>query len=230
VNSRNERGVTPFDVLLDLALDEPDLALRARCVLANDDVDEVAALLSEPHCAVGLSDAGAHVSQLCDAPQATDLLGNWVRGRKAISLEMAIRKLSGAQADMLGLPDRGYLRTGMCADVVVFDADTVAPGAIRRVRDFPANSERLTADNPTGVQHVLVNGYAYPRRRPAGQHHAASGSTRAPGGAPARPRRTVTLRLACSSSVTTRCSKSSSRRRAFQREVRRATAGVVRST
>jgi N-acyl-D-amino-acid deacylase len=141
-----------------LALDEPDLALRARCILANDDVDEVAALLSEPHCAVGLSDAGAHVSQLCDAPQATDLLGNWVRVRKAISLEMAIRKLSGAQADMLGLPDRGYLRNGMCADVVVFDADTVAPGAIRRVRDFPANSERLTADNPTGVQHVLVNG------------------------------------------------------------------------
>jgi N-acyl-D-aspartate/D-glutamate deacylase len=71
---------------------------------------------------------------------------------------MAIRKLSGAQADMLGLADRGYLREGMWADVVVFDADTIAPGAIRRVRDFPANSERLTADNPTGVQHVLVNG------------------------------------------------------------------------
>ena len=153
-----QRGVTPFDVLLDLALEEPDLSLRARCILANDDVAEVAALLSEPHCAVGLSDAGAHVSQLCDAPQATDLLGNWVRGRKAITLEMAIRKLSGAQADLLGLPDRGYLRTGMCADVVVFDADTVAPGAVRRVRDFPADSERLTADNPTGVQHVLVNG------------------------------------------------------------------------
>jgi N-acyl-D-aspartate/D-glutamate deacylase len=153
-----ERGVTPFDVLLDLALEEPDLALRARCILANDDADEVAALLSEPHCAVGLSDAGAHVGQLCDAPQATDLLGNWVRGRKAIPLELAIRKLSGAQADLLGVPDRGYLKPGMCADVVVFDADTVAPGSVRRVRDFPADSERLTADDPTGVQHVLVNG------------------------------------------------------------------------
>jgi N-acyl-D-aspartate/D-glutamate deacylase len=129
-----------------------------RCILANDDADEVAALLREPHCAVGLSDAGAHVGQLCDAPQATDLLGNWVRGRKAIPLELAIRKLSGAQADLLGLPDRGYLKPGMCADVVVFDADTVAPGTVRRVRDFPADSERLTADNPSGVQHVLVNG------------------------------------------------------------------------
>jgi N-acyl-D-aspartate/D-glutamate deacylase len=153
-----ERSVSAFDVLLDLALEEPDLALRVRCILANDDTDEVAALLREPHCAVGLSDAGAHVGQLCDAPQATDLLGNWVRGRKAIPLELAVRKLSGAQADLLGLPDRGYLKPGMCADVVVFDADTVAPGTVRRVRDFPADSERLTADNPTGVQHVLVNG------------------------------------------------------------------------
>jgi N-acyl-D-aspartate/D-glutamate deacylase len=88
----------------------------------------------------------------------TDLLGNWVRDRQALSVEKAIRKLSGVQADLFGFADRGYLREGAFADVFVFDLDTVGPGPVRRVRDFPANTERLTADAPTGVHHVLVNG------------------------------------------------------------------------
>jgi N-acyl-D-aspartate/D-glutamate deacylase len=126
--------------------------------VANDDVDEVAFLLNEEHVALGLSDAGAHVGQLCDAPQATDLLGNWVRDRAVMTLPEAIRRLTKAQADMFGLVDRGVLRDGAIADIVVFDPSTVAPGPIRRVADFPAGSERLTADAPVGVRHVLVNG------------------------------------------------------------------------
>ena len=151
-------GVSPFDALLDLALDEPDLALRVRCVLANDDTPEVAKLLREENCTLGLSDAGAHSSQLCDAPQATDLLGPWVRDRDLMPVETAVRKLSGQQADIFSLEDRGYITVGSWADVVVFDPDTVAPGPVRRVRDFPGNSERLTADDPQGIRHVLVNG------------------------------------------------------------------------
>ncbi|MDI2125175.1 N-acyl-D-amino-acid deacylase family protein [Yinghuangia seranimata] len=153
-----ERGADPFDVLLDLALDEPDLGLRMRCVLANDDVDALLGILTEEHCTLGLSDAGAHVGQLCDAPQATDFLGKWVRERDLMPIETAVRKLTGVQADLLGLTDRGYLRPGFWADIVVFDPATVAPGPVRRVRDFPADGERLTADQPTGVRHVLVNG------------------------------------------------------------------------
>jgi N-acyl-D-aspartate/D-glutamate deacylase len=151
-------GRDPFDVLLDLALDEPDLGLRVRCVLANDDAGEVAKLLVEEHCTFGLSDAGAHVGQLCDAPQATDLLGNWVRDRGIMPVEEAVRRLTKVQADLFGLPDRGELRPGAWGDVVVFDPATVAPGPLRRVRDFPADSERLTADQPSGVHHVIVNG------------------------------------------------------------------------
>lgn len=153
-----ERGCDPFDLVLDLALVEPDLALRVRCVVANDDPDEVAFLISEDHCAFGLSDAGAHVGQLCDAPQATDLLGNWVRERNVLTLEESIHRLTKAQADLFRLVDRGELRVGAWADVVVFDPNTVSPGPIRRVADFPAGSERLTADAPVGVRHVLVNG------------------------------------------------------------------------
>lgn len=153
-----ERGVDPIDVILDLALEEPDLAMRVRCLLANDDPDEVAFLLREENCTLGLSDAGAHVGQLCDAPQATDFLGKWVRERNVMPIEQAVRKLSGVQADILGLTDRGYLREGAWADIVVFDLGSVAPGEVRRVRDFPGNCERLTADTPSGVRHVLVNG------------------------------------------------------------------------
>jgi N-acyl-D-aspartate/D-glutamate deacylase len=153
-----ERGQSEFDTLLDLALDEPDLALRVRAVFLNDDADEVAKLLVDEHCTLGLSDAGAHVGQLCDAPEPTDFLGNWVRDRALMPIETAVRKLTGIHADFLGLTDRGYLREGMCADVVVFDPETVAPGPLRRVRDFPANAERLTADQPTGIRHVVVNG------------------------------------------------------------------------
>jgi N-acyl-D-aspartate/D-glutamate deacylase len=153
-----ERGATPFDALLDIALGEPELALRVRAVLANDETSEVGALLSDPHCVLGLSDAGAHVGQLCDAPQATDFLGNWVRGRSLMPIEDAVRRLTSVQADLIGLLDRGRLQPGAWADVAVFDPATVAPGPVRRVRDFPANAERLTADAPTGVRHVLVNG------------------------------------------------------------------------
>ncbi|CAN5691562.1 amidohydrolase family protein [soil metagenome] len=153
-----ERGQEPFDTLLDLTLAEHDLALRTRSIVANEDVDEVAALLSDPHTTLGLSDAGAHVSQLCDAPQATDLLGTWVRDRGLMSVEAAVHKLTKVQADLLGIADRGELRPGAWADVAVFDPDTVAPGPLRRVRDFPADGERLTADAPVGVRHLLVNG------------------------------------------------------------------------
>ncbi len=151
-------GVSPLDVLADLALAEPDLRLRVRGYVANDDAGELVGLLTDEHCTLGLSDAGAHVGQLCDAPQATDFLGNWVRDRQLMSLEAGVRKLTGVQADLLGLADRGYLRVGSAADIVVFDPDTVAPGPLRRVRDFPGGSERLTADEPTGVNHVFVNG------------------------------------------------------------------------
>ena len=154
------RGVDAFDALMDLTLAEPDLLLRIKVVVANDDIEGVTALLQDPHTTLGLSDAGAHVGQLCDAPLPTDLLGNWVRGRGVLSLETAIRKLTGQQADLFGFENRGYLRPGNWADVTVFDPATVAPGPVRRVRDFPAGSERLTADAPTGMRHVIVNGQA----------------------------------------------------------------------
>ena len=152
-------GQDPFDTLLDLALDEADLRrLRVKATLANDDAEGVADLLQQEGCTLGLSDAGAHVGQLCDAPLPTDLLGHWVRERGVLTLEVAINKLTKVQADLFGFADRGVVREGAWADLVVFDPDTVAPGPLRRLHDFPAGAERLTADQPTGMRHLLVNG------------------------------------------------------------------------
>ena len=78
-----------------------------------------------------------------------------------LSLEDAVHKLTQVQADLFGFADRGVLARGPAADVVrVRSRRPSAPGPIRRVRDFPADAERLTADQPTGVRHVLVNGVA----------------------------------------------------------------------
>jgi N-acyl-D-aspartate/D-glutamate deacylase len=154
-----ERGVTPFDVMLDLSLEE-SLATRFRCIQSNHDEAGIAHLLRSQHVVLGLSDAGAHVGQLCDAPLPTDLLGNWVREREVLSLEEAVRKLTSEPAALFRFTDRGVLRPGAFADVAVFDPETVAPGPLRRVRDFPADADRLTADAPEGMRHVLVNGTA----------------------------------------------------------------------
>ena len=152
-----EKGCTPLDVMCELAIQE-DLTTRFRAYIANDDVDAVAHLLNHESVALGLSDAGAHIDQLCDAPLPTDLLGKWVRERGVMPLEAAVHKLTGEPADMFGFVRRGYLREGYWADICVFDPETVGTGPTRRVRDFPADAERLTAEEPTGVQHVLVNG------------------------------------------------------------------------
>jgi N-acyl-D-aspartate/D-glutamate deacylase len=152
-----ERGVGPFDLMCELSLGE-DLKTRFRAYIANDDPDAVARLLNQEHTALGLSDAGAHVDQLCDAPLPTDLLGNWVRDRLTMSLEKAVRKLAGEPADMFGFDRRGYLREGYHADVTVFDPARVSPGVLRRLQDLPANGVRLTAEEPVGMRHVIVNG------------------------------------------------------------------------
>ena len=157
VDLADERGESPLDTMIALSLEE-DLKTRFRYVQANDDEEGIAHLLQQEQMAMGLSDAGAHVGMLCDAPLPTDLLGNWVREREVISLERAVHKLTGEPAGIFRFEDRGVLRPGAHADICVFDPQHVGPGKLRRVRDFPAGADRLTADSPSGVRHVLVNG------------------------------------------------------------------------
>jgi N-acyl-D-aspartate/D-glutamate deacylase len=151
-----ERGVHWVDLMLDLGL-ATGLEARFRMPVANNNEDEVAELLLNPDMVMGLSDAGAHASQLCDACQATHLLGRWVREKGTLTLEQAIRMLTSRPAEVFGIADRGRLAEGWPADVVVFDPATVAAGKLKRVWDFPGGANRLISE-ASGIDAVIVNG------------------------------------------------------------------------
>ena len=153
-----DRGTTPFDLMLDLALTD-DLATRFRVVMDNDGDDEIGELLADKRILLGLSDAGAHASQLCDACYSTHLLGHWVREREAITLEDAVWRLTGHPHQAFRIPDRGLVKEGFHADLVAFDAGTVGCAPSERVRDQPGGADRLIVRS-IGVEHVWINGVA----------------------------------------------------------------------
>jgi len=151
-----ERGSTPFDVLLDLALAD-EMATRYRIVLDNDGDDEIGDLLADKRTLLGLSDAGAHASQLCDACYSTHLLGHWVRERRALTLEDAVWRLTGHPHRAFRIAERGLVREGFHADLVAFDPDRVGCTPVERVYDQPGDADRLVVRS-TGVEHTWVNG------------------------------------------------------------------------
>ncbi len=151
-----ERKADPIDLALDLSL-ASDLSARFRMSVLNNQEEEVAELLNAPGTVLGLSDAGAHASQLCDACFSTYLLGRWVREKAAIPIERAIWMLTARPAEVFGITDRGRLAIGMAADVTIFDPATVGAGKLRRVNDLPAGADRLVSD-AIGIDAVIVNG------------------------------------------------------------------------
>ena len=151
-----ERGVDPTDLMLDLAV-ASNLDARFRMAIVNFDETEVAELLVDPNTVLGLSDAGAHASQLCDACFSTHLLGHWVREKGTLTLEQAVRMLTSRPAELMGFTDRGRLAVGMPADVVVFDPSTVGASPLRRLHDLPGGAPRLVSD-AYGIEAVVVNG------------------------------------------------------------------------
>ncbi|RAY12651.1 amidohydrolase [Actinomadura craniellae] len=153
-----DRGTTPFDLMLDLALSD-DMATRFRIVLDNDGDAEVGDLLADKRTLLGLSDAGAHATQLCDACYSTHLLGHWVRERAALSLEDAVWRLTGHPHRAFRIADRGLVRAGFHADLVAFDPATVGTTPVERVQDQPGGADRLVVRS-TGVEHMWVNGVA----------------------------------------------------------------------
>jgi N-acyl-D-amino-acid deacylase len=151
-----ERNLDPIELMCDLSV-EGRLQVRFRMAVLNTDEDEVEELLRDPNTVLGLSDAGAHASQLCDACFSTFLLSRWVREKKVLSLEQAVHMLTERPAQIFGLSDRGRLGVGRPADVVVFDPDEVGTSGLRRSNDLPAGAERLVAD-AFGIDAVVVNG------------------------------------------------------------------------
>ena len=80
-----------------------------------------------------------------------------MRQRGVLSLEQAVNRLTFFSASLLGLTDRGLIREGMAADVVVFDAETIGPAEREMVADLPGGGRRLV-QRSDAVRTVIVNG------------------------------------------------------------------------
>jgi len=150
------QGTHPLDAFLDLAVDE-GLETVFSLGEINMDTEAVAQILGSPYAVVGLSDGGAHVQFHSNVSNPTRLLGYWVREKKIMSLEHAVRRLTFDSASAFGIYDRGLLQPGMAADLVVFDADTVRPVPEDVVHDFPNDGWRMR-ELAEGIHYTVVNG------------------------------------------------------------------------
>src|SRR5207244_3585247 len=156
-----QRGVDPAAALIDLAL-EKDLDRFFVHPVANEMQDDVLTMMKHPRAVVTFSDSGAHVSQIVDSSLQTHLLSHWVRERQVFTLEDAVRMLTLVPATHWGFADRGLVREGFVADLVVFDPDTIAPEMPEVAHDLPAGARRLV---PRAARTELERGA--PTRPPA---------------------------------------------------------------
>ena len=157
-------GRDPLDAMLDLALEE-NLDTVFNAMLLNSDEQAVAEMLRHPASLVSLSDAGAHLTFFNDAGFGLHLLGHWVRERGALSLPEAVRRLTSTPAELFGIRNRGALKPGYAADLMLFDPRTVGRGAKQRVFDLPGDHPRLTTP-ARGLHGVWVNGERNLQRLP----------------------------------------------------------------
>jgi N-acyl-D-aspartate/D-glutamate deacylase len=153
----SERGSSPARVMIELSLEE-DLKIHfLSASLGHEDPARVGPILANELVHVGASDAGAHIQSFATYGDTGYLFSRFVRDGHYLSLEHAIKKITGDTAQIWGLPERGLLRDGMAADVVIFDADTIARGDELPVHDMPGEGMRYVRA-ARGVDTVIVNG------------------------------------------------------------------------
>ncbi|EST27539.1 N-acyl-D-amino-acid deacylase family protein [Streptomyces roseochromogenus] len=154
-----ERGLDPFACLVEIcAADELRTVLWP---MPSDNDPASWALRAETwqheDVLLGGSDAGAHLDRMCGAPYTTRFLGDCLRGRKLLGLERAVKMLTDDPAQLFGLRERGQVREGWHADLVLFDPERIDAGQARLVHDLPGDSPRLDSE-AIGVRAVWVNG------------------------------------------------------------------------
>ena len=151
-----ERGADPLDVLLDLGLEE-NLETTFIGQFLNVGDEGVAQLLKHDAGVVALSDAGAHLTFMCEAGYGLHFLARWVRELGEFDIADGVRRLTSHPADLYGIPDRGRIEVGAWADLLLFDPDTVGVTPAERVTDLPGGGRR-TIRRPIGVHGVFCNG------------------------------------------------------------------------
>jgi N-acyl-D-aspartate/D-glutamate deacylase len=149
------RNRHPVEVILDLALENEDRVFVQP--LVNESPDDVLGILKHPRTLATFSDSGAHVCQEMGSSLQTHLLSYWVRQKRQFTLEEAVRMLTFDNASAWELPDRGLVRTGYAADLVVFDEATVRPRLPTVETDLPGGARRLV-QKADGIAATVVNG------------------------------------------------------------------------
>ena len=150
-----------LDVVYDFLLEEDGTSIgslsTADAHLAQEAIRE---MLVHPDTVTGLSDAGAHVSLICDGSMPSTQISFWARDRsrgEQIPLEFLIAKQTSGNARLYGLADRGVIAPGMRADINVIDLDNLTVSRPRAHRDLPGGGSRLMQP-VSGYVATLVNG------------------------------------------------------------------------
>jgi len=155
-------GVDPWQVAYDAMLDDDGREFLLWPLLnhGNHSYDGLLDMMEDPISVQGLGDAGAHVGLVCDASVSTYMLSHWARDRsrgRRMSLEAAVRRLTGEPAGLYSLGDRGVLAPGMRADINVVDFDGLGLVRPEQVHDLPGGAGRLV-QRARGYVATFVNG------------------------------------------------------------------------
>jgi N-acyl-D-amino-acid deacylase len=150
-----QQGKHPVEIIIDLALENDNRVFVQP--LVNESPADVLGLLKHPRTLATFSDSGAHVCQEMGSSLQTHLLSYWVRNKQQFTLEEAIRMLTFDNASAWELPDRGLVRTGYAADLVVFDEQRIKPRLPTVEQDLPGGARRLV-QKADGIAATIVNG------------------------------------------------------------------------
>jgi N-acyl-D-aspartate/D-glutamate deacylase len=141
-------GENVLSLLYDYMLEQNGAAMCALMGGANvhESQEVLRKMLMHPETVTGLSDAGAHVTLICDATMPTTQLTFWARDRhlgERIPLEFLVAKQTSRNADLYGLNDRGRLAVGLRADINVIDFENLTVSPPKAFHDLPAGGTRL---------------------------------------------------------------------------------------
>ncbi|MFD5837557.1 amidohydrolase family protein [Streptomyces collinus] len=154
-----ERGQEPFACLVEICANDGLRTVLWPMPTDNDPASWALRAETWQHedVLLGGSDAGAHLDRMCGAPYTTRFLGDCLRGRKLVGLEQAVKMLTDDPARLFGLRERGQVREGWHADLVLLDPERIDAGPATLVHDLPGDSPRLDS-RALGVRAVWVNG------------------------------------------------------------------------
>ncbi|HXG20660.1 MAG TPA: amidohydrolase family protein [Methylomirabilota bacterium] len=152
-----ERGKHPIDALLDLAVEEDLKTEFAMQDFINNNDEALTTILKHPLTLVGSSDGGAHTKFLTLGRYPTHFLAHWVRDKQIMTLEEAHWRLSTMVGWAIGIRDRGWLREGMPADIVVYDLEKLRVLPMETIQDLPDGDWRRV-QKADGYSYILVNG------------------------------------------------------------------------